>query len=74
MAKKRTTVVTREILVSLKPRQYLRYLVKVNRDIDKIDIERTIERTFDVAVIGDKLCKTHEYEDIAQCKDGTMFM
>jgi hypothetical protein len=61
-------------MVQLKPRQYLKFLSKVNKDIDKIDTERTIEKTFCVGVIGESCTEKFDISEIENCLDGTMFL
>ena len=72
--KKRTTMITKNVMVQLKPRQYLRFLMKINKDIDKIDTDNNIEKTFDVAVLGDSNIKNVELDEVNACTDGTMFI
>lgn len=75
--KRRTTLIVKDVMVRLQPRNYLRYLSKINKDIDKIDNEHTIEKTFDVAIIGEKLSNHPnllDLSDVEACTDGTMFI
>lgn len=72
--KKRTTLINKNVMVQLKPRQYLRFLMKVNKDIDKIDRESTIEKAFEVAILGENDLRSVEIDEVETCTDGTMFI
>lgn len=75
--RKRTTLITKDVMVQIKPRNYLKFLSKVNKDIDKVDNDDTIEQTFNVAIIGEKLVNypnNVELSDVNNCNDGTMFI
>jgi len=67
-------MITKNVMVQLKPRQYLRFLMKVNKDIDRVDTDSTIEKTFDVAILGDSDMKNVELDEVEACTDGTMFI
>jgi hypothetical protein len=75
MAKKRTTLITGKVMRSLKPREYIKYLVDVNDDINKVDNLYTFQKSFSVATVGETITnEKKELGDVLDCKDGLEFL